>query len=301
MYFVYTRSCTPSQDVYTFRRFAAGSSSSAGDFAASFEVEAAPSAPFAGAAAAATGFFFFTTTPLSSAPFLAAGFGATGAGLGFGASAALGATAGGGFAASLAATALQHGRWASVGTRSGNRGGVRLEAVDLDGVGLAALALLLELALADRVEEEDLVLLERAELVREPVTLLPLLLLCLLRVPSARARVVGPRATRAHPVRGEFLFHVVAGSAPRVRIWQLERRTSARLRPSEMSSFGGGGGSWPSLRLHAYAAVSLSTPLPWRGERVGGPGVGGLPLLLAAGLCVVDVRLCHETRANSAG
>ena len=54
---------------------------------------------------------------------------------------------------------------------------VLLEALNLLAVLFFALALLLELALADGVEKEDLVLFECAELVRESVALLPFVLL----------------------------------------------------------------------------------------------------------------------------
>jgi hypothetical protein len=51
---------------------------------------------------------------------------------------------------------------------------------ELIGVGLSACVLVGELTLTDRVEELDLVRLECTELIREPITFLPFILLCCL-------------------------------------------------------------------------------------------------------------------------
>jgi hypothetical protein len=65
------------------------------------------------------------------------------------------------------------------GSREGEREtGSRFEARQLVLIGLFAFALFYELALTNRVQKKDLVLLEGAELVRESITFFPFFLLC---------------------------------------------------------------------------------------------------------------------------
>jgi hypothetical protein len=130
---------------------------------------------------ASAGFFFLTTTPAIAFFRCGTGLGAVpalGAAVGLGARSA--AMAGGEVGGALdAATALALLSVPSTMEGAGERNG-RLEVGELIGVGFPACVLIGELALADAVEELDLVCLECTELVREPITFFPFVLLCCL-------------------------------------------------------------------------------------------------------------------------